>query len=165
MLVGRPGLLAQVADAYIPLLKDLRFDRLAALPYAALPIGTAVSLRTGWPMIYPRKETKAYGTQAEIEGEYEPGERVVVLDDLTTTGGSKFEVIQKLQSAGLLIEGIVVLIDRQSGAREALNEKGYLMKAVFTLEGLVERWGSQGLISVEQVRSVKEFIARTQRFD
>jgi uridine monophosphate synthetase len=60
--------------AYLPLLQGLTFDRLAALPYAALPIGTAVSLQGGWPMIYPRKEAKEYGTRAEIEGEYHPGE-------------------------------------------------------------------------------------------
>ena len=52
-------------------------------------------------MIYPRKEVKEYGTKAEIEGEYHAGETVVVIDDLATTGGSKFEAIEKLTGAGL----------------------------------------------------------------
>ena len=72
-LVSYPTLLAQVARAYLPLLKDLAFDRLAALPYAALPIATAISLQSGWPMLYPRKEAKDYGTRAEIEGAFTPG--------------------------------------------------------------------------------------------
>ncbi len=56
-------------------------------------------------MIYPRKEVKEYGTKAEIEGEYHAGETVVVIDDLATTGGSKFEAIEKLTGAGLGREG------------------------------------------------------------
>ena len=78
-LVSYPSLLAEVARAYVRVLQGLQFDRLAALPYAALPIGTAVSLAGGWPMIYPRREVKAYGTGAEIEGAYQPGERTVVV--------------------------------------------------------------------------------------
>ena len=61
--------------AYVELLRGLLFDRLAALPYAALPIATAISLAGGWPMIYPRKEAKSYGTRAEIEGGFAAGER------------------------------------------------------------------------------------------
>jgi len=84
------------------LLKGLQFDRIAGLPYAAIPIATAVSLQGHYPMIYPRKEVKAYGTKADIEGEYHAGETVVVIDDLATTGGSKFEAIEKLTAAGLM---------------------------------------------------------------
>ncbi|NMC11797.1 MAG: orotidine-5'-phosphate decarboxylase, partial [Chloroflexi bacterium] len=111
LLVGYPEMLAKVAEAYLSILKTLTFQRLAALPYAALPIATVISLQSGWPMIYPRKEIKEYGTRAEIEGAYLPGDRVVVIDDLATTGGSKFEAIEKLTSAGILVSDVVVLID------------------------------------------------------
>ena len=70
-------------------------------------------------MIYPRKEVKTYGTKAEIEGLFTTGEQVVVIDDLATTGGSKFEAIDKLSRGGLKLDDVVVLIDRQSGASEA----------------------------------------------
>ncbi len=102
-IVSYPDLLSEVAGAYLPILKDLHFDRLAGLPYAALPITTAISLMGKYPMIYPRKEIKTYGTKAEIEGEYQPGETVVVIDDLATTGGSKFDAIEKLYVAGIVI--------------------------------------------------------------
>ena len=75
--------------------------RLAALPYAALPIGTAVAMELGLSMVYPRKEVKAYGTARQIEGECQAGERAVVLDDLITTGGSKLAAIEPLEAAGL----------------------------------------------------------------
>ncbi|HEX7975101.1 MAG TPA: orotidine-5'-phosphate decarboxylase, partial [Anaerolineales bacterium] len=131
-LVSYPHLLAQAAAAYLPALRGLSFERLAGLPYAALPIATAISLQGGWPLIYPRKETKAYGTRAEVEGAYAQGERAVVIDDLATTGGSKFEAIEKLSAAGLQVRDVVVLIDRQSGAKEALAQAGYSLHAVFT---------------------------------
>ena len=72
LLVGYPSLLEQAAAAYARILEGLKFDRLAALPYAALPIAAAISLRGDWPMLYPRKEVKDYGTRAEIEGPYLP---------------------------------------------------------------------------------------------
>ncbi|HEY5902568.1 MAG TPA: hypothetical protein VIU39_08445, partial [Anaerolineales bacterium] len=77
-IISDPKLLAEVGAAYLPLLGELKFDRIAGLPYAAIPIATAVSLQGGYPMIYPRKEIKEYGTKAEIEGEYHAGETIAV---------------------------------------------------------------------------------------
>src|SRR5689334_915937 len=128
-LVTYPALLSKVAQAYLPVLKQLQFDRLAGLPYAAIPIATAISLQGNYPMIYPRKEVKTYGTKAEIEGQYQAGETAVVIDDLTTTGGSKFEGIEKLTSAGLKVRDVVVLVDRQSGAKESLEQAGLQLHA------------------------------------
>ena len=96
-LVAFPGWMTQVADAYIRQLNQLEFDHIAGLPYAALPIATAISLQGNYPMIYPRKDVKDYGTAAAIEGIYHPGETVAVIDDLATTGGSKFEAIEKMK--------------------------------------------------------------------
>jgi uridine monophosphate synthetase len=159
-LVSYPSLLGEVAAAYVSVLRGLSFARLAALPYAALPIGTAISLQTGWPLVYPRKEVKAYGTKAEIEGLFTPGERVAVVDDLTTTGGSKFEAIEKLTAAGLQVSDVVVLIDRQSGAAESLAQAGYRLHAVFTLAQLLDYWEVNGKVPPEQIAAAREFIGR-----
>ncbi len=161
-LVSHPRLLSQAAAAYLPLLERLSFDRLAALPYAAIPIASAISLLSDYPMIYPRKESKSYGTRAEIEGEFQPGERVVVIDDLATTGSSKFEAIEKLTAAGLQVRDVVVLIDRQSGASQALARQGYRMHAVFTLTQLLDYWEEKGKISQESVAAVRRFIEQSQ---
>jgi uridine monophosphate synthetase len=158
-LVSYPGLLAEVAEAYLPVLRSLKFDRLAALPYAGLPISTAISLKTGWPMIYPRKEVKGYGTRAEIEGYFSSGERVVVIDDLATTGGSKFEAIEKLVAVGLEVEDVVVLIDRQSGAAEMLAADGFTLHAVLTLTQLLDYWECSGRIEPEKIAAVRAFLA------
>ncbi len=159
-LVSHPELLAEVARADLPILSELAFDRLAALPYAGLPIGTAISLQCGQPMIYPRKEVKEYGTRAEIEGEYHPGERVVVIDDLATTGGSKFEAIEKLTKAGLEVQDVVVLIDRQSGAAETLAEAGYRLHAALTLTGLLDYWEATQRIPAEKIAATREFMKK-----
>ncbi len=161
-LVSYPWLLAKVASAYLPVLQQLQFERLAALPYAALPVATAISLQSGWPMVYPRKEVKSYGTRAEIEGDYVSGERVVVIDDLATTGGSKFEAIEKLSSAGLEIRDIVVLVDRQSGAGEALAAAGYRLHSILTLTKMLEHWERKGRVPPEQISATRDFLAGTQ---
>jgi len=158
LLASRPTLLMRVASAYLPVLKSLRYDRLAALPYAALPIATAISLQTGRPMVYPRKEIKDYGMGSAVEGGFERGERVVLIDDLATTGGSKFEAIERLQAAGLEVNDVVVLIDRQGGATQDLAEAGYRLHAVFTLSQLIEHWAGAGKVSQQQADEVKKFL-------
>ncbi|PWB53258.1 MAG: orotate phosphoribosyltransferase [Anaerolineales bacterium] len=161
-LVSYPKLLEKVAKAYIKILKKLSFDRLVGLPYAALPIATAISLQAGWPMIYPRKEAKAYGTKAEIEGEYKAGETVVVIDDLATTGGSKFESIEKLSSAGLMVKDIVVLVDRQSRASQALDEEGYQLHSVVTLTNLLDHYERAKKVDAIKIAEVRQFLKSSQ---
>ena len=158
-LVGYPDLLIRIANFYLEILGELKFDHLAALPYAGLPIATAISLKGGLSLVYPRKETKAYGTRAEIEGIYSAGEQVVLIDDLATTGGSKFEAIDKLDSVGLKVKDVVVLIDRQSGASEDLAESGYRLHAIFTLSQLLNYWQTAEMISEDQVAAVQKFIS------
>lgn len=161
-VISYPKLLEKVGGAYLPLLEGLKFDRIAGLPYAAIPIATAVSLLGNYPMIYPRKEIKAYGTRAEIEGEHKPGETVVVVDDLATTGGSKFEAIAKLTGAGLIVKDVVVLVDRQSGAREALAEAGYSMHAVLTITQLLDYWDGTGKVEKDKIGETREFLKQNK---
>ena len=157
-IITYPQLLEQVGAAYLPLLKRLKFDRLAGLPYAAIPIATAVSLHGGYPLIYPRKEVKSYGTKAEIEGEFHQGETVVVIDDLATTGSSKFEAIDKLTGVGLKVKDVVVLVDRQSGARKSLAEAGYNLHAVLTITQLLDFWESAGRVEKDKIEAAREFL-------
>jgi uridine monophosphate synthetase len=161
-IITYPKLLEQIGQAYLPLLKELKFERLAGLPYAAIPIATAISLAGNYPMIYPRKEAKSYGTKAEIEGEYHAGETAVIIDDLATTGGSKFEAIEKLTGAGLVVKDVVVLVDRQSGAKESLEQAGYAMHAALTISALLEYWESNGKVEMEKIAATREFLKQSQ---
>jgi uridine monophosphate synthetase len=157
-LIAYPDLLEKVAAAYLPILQSLKFDHLGALPYAAIPIATAISLLGGWSMVYPRKESKVYGTKATVEGQYILGERAVLIDDLITTGGSKFEGIDKLSSVGLKVRDIVVLIDRQSGASNALKDAGYRLHSVFEFTDMLDHWENSGRISTQKIAEVRDFL-------
>jgi len=160
-IITYPKLLEQIGAAYLPILQRLTFDRLAGLPYAAIPIATAISLAGNYPMIYPRKEVKTYGTKAEIEGEYHAGETVVVIDDLATTGGSKFEAIEKLTGAGLVVKDVVVLVDRQSGAKESLAQAGYAMHAVLTINEMLDYWEANGKVEKDKIEATRKFLAES----
>ncbi len=157
-LVSYPHVLNEVSAAYLPILRTLKFDRIAGLPYAALPIATTISLKTGWPAVFPRKEARSYGQREEIEGRFKPGERVAVLNDLAAGGMSKFEAIAKLISAGLKVEDVVVLIDRQAGAKEALEAVGYRLHSVLTLSDLLDYWERNERIPGEQITAVRKFM-------
>jgi uridine monophosphate synthetase len=161
-IITYPRLLADIAQTYLPLLSTLQFSRIAGLPYAAIPIATAISLAGQYPMIYPRKEAKSYGTKAEIEGDYHAGETVVVIDDLATTGGSKFEAIEKLTGAGLVVKDVVVLVDRQSGAKESLEQAGYAMHAVLTIGQLLDYWENQGKVGRDKIEATRKFLAESR---
>jgi uridine monophosphate synthetase len=157
-IISHPRLLEQIGAAYLPILGQLQFDRIAGLPYAAIPIATEICVQGNHPMIYPRKEVKTYGTKAEIEGEYQAGETVVVIDDLATTGGSKFEAIEKLTGAGLKVRDVVVLIDRQSGAKESLAQAGYEMHAVLTITDMLDHWGKTGKVEQDKIEETRKFL-------
>jgi uridine monophosphate synthetase len=158
-IISHPKLLADVAQAYLPMISNLQFSRIAGLPYAAIPIATSISLAGNYPMIYPRKEAKSYGTKAEIEGEYHSGETVLVIDDLATTGGSKFEAIEKLTGVGLVVKDIVVLVDRQSGAKESLEQAGYSMHAVLTITQLLNYWEKTGNVEKDKIEETRKFLS------
>lgn len=160
-IISYPKLLERIAAAYLPLLAGLEFARLAGLPYAAIPIATAVSLQGNYPMIYPRKEAKAYGTKADIEGEYHAGETVVVIDDLATTGGSKFEAIEKLTGVGLAVKDVVVLVDRQSGAKESLDHAGYALHAVLTITQMLDYWEASGKVAADKIEETRKFLKQS----
>jgi uridine monophosphate synthetase len=161
-IISYPKLLADVAQAYLPIISNLQFSRIAGLPYAAIPIATAISLAGNYSMIYPRKEVKDYGTKAEIEGEYHGGETVLVIDDLATTGGSKFEAIEKLTGAGLVVKDVVVLVDRQSGAKESLEQAGYSMYAVLTISQLLDNWANTGRVEKDKIEETRKFLKQTK---
>ena len=157
-LISYPHLLAEVSAAYLPILRRLNFDRIAALPYAALPIGTTLSLQSGWPVVFPRKEARSYGTRAEIEGKFNTGETVVVINDIAGSGLSKFESIEKLSDAGLMVQDVVVLIDRELGAAEALAKWGILLHSVLTITSLLDYWEVTGRVSSEHLSATRLFV-------
>ncbi len=158
ILVSHPGVLREVARQIAGMLGKLEFDRIAAVPYAAIPIATAVSLEMNRPMVYTRKEAKDYGLKKMVEGEFKEGETAVLLDDLVTTAKSKFEAIEPLKNAGLKVRDVVVLIDREQGGGEELAKAGLRLHAAIGLAGMLNILEKAGKISAAQRAKVLEFI-------
>jgi uridine monophosphate synthetase len=157
-MASYPGLLRMAAAAYAGLLKPLGYDRLAAVPYAALTIGAAVALAIDKPLIYPRKEVKAYGMGRGIEGDFQAGQRAVVIEDLVTSAGSVLAVIQTLQTAGLEVSDVVVLIDREQGGLQNLAAAGYRLHAALTMTQIVDALEATGRISSIQAAAVRSYL-------
>lgn len=151
-------LLKMATLPYTDLLRPLMFDHIAAVPYAALTIGTSVALSTNSSLIYPRKEAKTYGAGQAVEGVFSAGDKAVVLEDLVTTAGSVLKAIEVLEEAGLTVADVVVLIDREQGGREILAQRGYRLHAALRITDILNVLHDSEQISEEQVTAVKNYL-------
>lgn len=162
-LISHPPILRQAGEAIVSVLAGLEFERIAGIPYAGLPLAVAASLASGRPMCYARKEAKEYGTARLIEGDFAAGERVVMLDDVITTGGAKIEGAAPFLAAGLRVRDFVVLVDREQGGRETLREHGYELHAFTTLPHILTALRDADRIDAERYDEVTRYLSETQR--
>lgn len=130
-----PALLTAIATEMESLLPNA-YDRIAGLELGGIPLATGLSLRTGKPCLYVRKEAKTYGTCNLVEGGFQPGDRVVVIEDVITTAGQVCESVGDIRERGLVVEHVVCAIDRQQGGREKIEALGCSLGSVFTLNQL-----------------------------
>ena len=153
-IISDPNLFHRVLHSYCGLLEQLEFDRIAGIPYGSLPTATGLSLALHKPLIYPRKEVKAHGARRLIEGDFNEGDTVVVVDDILITGGSVLEGIGKLESSGLTVRDVVVFIDhggeRDRHARERLAAAGYRTHAVLDIARITRVLLEAGRLTPEQ---------------
>jgi len=109
---------------------------LAAPELGAVLLGGAVSMETGLPLVLVRKEPKGYGTSKQIEGRFEPGERVTVIEDVVTTGGDSLRSAQVLRDAGVEVIHLVVVLDRGEGGEENIRRAGIPYSPLFRIADL-----------------------------
>lgn len=160
ILVSYPKILKYITHEYVKIMKDLKFDRIAGIPYAAMPIASAISMEMEKPLIYRRKETKGYGTNKMIEGEYKKGETIAIIDDLITKGDSKLETIETFLAEGLKIKDFIVLLDYEKGGSEILRSKGYKLHSAMTIAELIDNIYAAKVIDDAMYKKVKEFLAQ-----
>jgi orotate phosphoribosyltransferase len=111
-------------------------QRLAAPELGAVLLGGAVSMETGLPLVLVRKEPKGYGTSKQIEGRFEPGERVTVIEDVVTTGGDSLRSAQVLRDAGVEVIHLVVVLDRGEGGEDNIRAAGIPYSPLFRIADL-----------------------------
>jgi uridine monophosphate synthetase len=157
-IISDPNLFHRVLQAYAGCMGELAFDRIAGIPYGSLPTATGLSLLLHKPLIYPRKEVKAHGARRLIEGDFEEGDLVVVVDDILITGGSVLEGIAKLESSGLVVQDVVVFIDHGGDhdrhATERLAAAGYRCHAVLDIGRITEVLHRSGRLTDAQAATL-----------
>ena len=158
-LAGSPVLLRTVAGAVAAIAGTLERDHLAAVPYGAIPLATAAALAAGSSLVWPRPVVKDHGDRRPVEGVWERGDRVVLIDDVITSGTSAMEAAGLLRAAGLVVNDLIVVVERDPAARAALVAAGLTLHAVTTLPDLVADLARSGRIDPPTQRTIATFLS------
>jgi orotate phosphoribosyltransferase len=113
-----------------------KVDRIAGAELGAVPLAAVTSIHCGKPCVFIRNQKKDYGTSKLVEGVLNPGETVMIVEDVLTTGGQVLESCKVLTGMGVKIDRIVAVIDRLEGARANIEGEGFVMESLFTTRDL-----------------------------
>jgi orotidine 5'-phosphate decarboxylase subfamily 1/orotate phosphoribosyltransferase len=160
-MISHPELLNATATLLTEKVKHLDFDYVSGIPYTALPVATLIAGKLNKPLIYIRKEEKAYGTKNPVIGKYEKGKKVLLIDDLITSGESIVETAEKFRSAGLLTPDIAVIIDRSGKGQDLLQAYDYRLHALFDIFTLINVLEQAGKLDATQKQKISDFIRQT----
>lgn len=132
-----PKTLEQVCDELVKLLPEpSTYDKLAGPELGAVSLVAVLSIKVNKPFIIVRKESKGYGTSNLIEGPYSKDDRCVLIEDVLTTGGAVLKAAEALQAQNLTISKIIGVINREEGAIQNIQEKGFEVDALVTTSDL-----------------------------
>ena len=159
MLQSHPKAFHAVTAIYSELIKDLPQDVfLAGIPEAGIPIATAVGYETNRPLIQPRAKIKEHGKGKLVEGDWEEGDKVAIIDDLVTKGDSKIESLEQFKAANLNVVGFYLLIDREMGGREVILNSGYSVEIGMTITEVFDILLQEQKITSEQHDQMLGFV-------
>lgn len=111
-------------------------QRLAGPELGAVPLAASAAMQCNKPCIFVRNQKKEYGSAKQIEGVYNKGEKIVLIEDIITSGGQVVEAAKSLSEAGLEVVKVIVIIDREEGGRQAIEAAGLKVEALFTTTDL-----------------------------
>src|SRR5690606_4365388 len=157
-LSSSPQLLKTLANSLLDLVEHSPFELICGVPYAALPMGTTMSLASGIPLIIKRKENKGYGTKRMVEGVYSDGQNCLLVEDVITSGQSLLETIEEVEREGLKVTDIVVVLDREQGGIDKLKQKGYTVHTLFTINEVINILHRFHRLSDAEMARVKNFL-------
>jgi orotate phosphoribosyltransferase len=132
-----------------------KFDCFASVPTGGLVIASALAIETVKPLIYVRNKPKEHGTTKSIEGKIEPGMKVLMIDDVATTGGSMISSIRLLKEAGIQVTDAYVIMNRLEGADKMLASEGVKMHQLTDIIEMTKALQESNLIGVEVLEKIK----------
>jgi len=162
-MISHPGLLKTIAELIAEKVRKLDFDYISGIPYTALPIATLVADQLQKPLIYMRKEEKAYGTKNPIIGQYEKGKTCLIIDDLITTGESIIETAEKFEKSGLITKDFAVIIDRSIKGQNALEQHDFNLHSLFDLNDIINVLQRHQKIDAAIVSEIENFTNQTNQ--
>ena len=143
------------------IIKDIgldKFDSLVSVPTGGLVIASALAIETVKPLIYVRSKPKDYGTSKSVEGKIRDGLKVVMIDDVATTGGSVVNGIKSLKDAKVEVKDAYVIVNRMEGADEALKEQGVNLHSIATVMQITKALHEQNLVDDNILQKVQDQI-------
>lgn len=135
-----------------------KIQRLAGIPTAGIAYAAVLAFDLSKPLLYVRKERKEHGRERRIEGLLQPGDKILVLDDVATTGTNIIEAVESIRAEGGVVEDAVVLLDREQGAEENLRKVGVKLHAFTTIRHVADKLLAIGTIDEAQHKEIVEQI-------
>ncbi|KRX37016.1 Uridine 5'-monophosphate synthase [Trichinella murrelli] len=157
-LLSHPTLLNTVEDLMYDYAKELEYDVICGVPYGAIPLTSALSVKRSIPMIMQRKDAKAYGTKKIVEGLYKPGDKCLIIEDVITFGSSIAETARVLRAQGLIVTDALVILDRCQGASRNLENLGITKWSLFCLPDVLLLYEGRGLISNADCQRISSYL-------
>ena len=158
MIPGDPRGLQTVIEIYERMVRSkvgiTSFDRIAGVPTAGIPYASILAYRLSKPFLYVRTEAKAHGAERRVEGQLLPGDRVVLVDDLITTGKNTLQAAEAVRAEGGQVEDVIVLIDRQEGGPAALAQAQLKLCAFTTVTRIARQLHQTEVIDDEQYKDI-----------
>jgi len=136
------------------------FDRIAGIPIAGIPFASLIAYNLKKPFLYIRKGVRLHGRKRRIEGILTPGDRVLLIDDLITTGLSLIEAMKAIEAEGGVTTDAVVLLDREEKGREKLDKNGIKLHALLKISGIANRLHEIGAIDEMQLKTILKQIKK-----
>lgn len=158
MLQSHPKAFHAVVNIYSELIEDLDNDIfLAGIPEAGVPLATAVGYQTKRPLIQPRAKIKQHGKGKLVEGDWRPGDKVAIIDDLVAKGDSKIEALKQFKQAELEVVSFYLLIDREMGGKKVIQDAGYKAEIAMTISEIMDILKEENKITEIQKQQIQEF--------
>lgn len=132
-----PSILQKITQAMIPHTKQ--YDMLAGMELGAVPLVVALSLQTNLPYVIIRKEKRGHGTSKQIEGDDVKNKKVLIIEDVATSGGSIVKTIQILRENHAIVDTSIVVVDRESGAKEKLDQLNVELIALISVQDILKK--------------------------